>query len=338
MGAGPVGPRANGARASFARSGGAQRRSVYPRRMARPRGYLPLLLFLSALWGASYLFIKVAVEEIEPTAMIELRLILAGAVLGAVLLYRVGAREAVAQVRATGLNGLVLGVLNGAIPFTLIAWGEKHIDSGVAAIANSVVPIFVAILAIRFNPAERSTGLRFVGILLGLVGVGVLAGFHPEGGWWAVAGTMAVVVASFSYACANLFTQRHFVATSPLVTATAAIVWGAVVLAPFAAFQIPDSMPSAEALASVAALGILGTAIASLVLYRMLVAYGSARTTLVTYLLPAFALVYGAAFLDEEVTVNALLGLVLILGGVALGSGVFGPQRRGDAVAALPGR
>ena len=143
---------------------------------------------------------------------------------------------------------------------------------------------------------------------------------------------------AFSYACANLFTQRHFVATSPLVIATAAIFWGAVVLAPFAAFQIPDSMPSAEALASVAALGILGTAIASLVLYRMLVAYGSARTTLVTYLLPAFALVYGAAFLDEKVTMNALLGLVLILGGVALGSGVFGPQRRGDAVAALPGR
>src|SRR5215211_7458832 len=336
MGAGPVGPRANGARASFARSGGAQRRSVYPRRMARPRGYLPLLLFLSALWGASYLFIKVAVEEIEPTAMIELRLILAGAVLGAVLLYRVGARETVAQVRATGLNGLVLGVLNGAIPFTLIAWGEKHIDSGVAAIANSVVPIFVAILAIRFNPAERSTGLRFVGILLGLVGV--LAGFHPEGGWWAVAGTMAVVVASFSYACANLFTQRHFVATSPLVTATAAIVWGAVVLAPFAAFQIPDAMPSAEALASVAALGILGTAIASLVLYRMLVAYGSARTTLVTYLLPAFALVYGAAFLGEEVTVNAMLGLVLILGGVALGSGVLRGSRRRDAVAMARGR
>ena len=306
--------------------------------MSRTRGYLPLLLFLSALWGASYLFIKVAVREIEPTAMIELRLILAGAVLVAYLVHRVGPREAVAQVRATGRDGLFLGILNGAIPFTLIAWGEKHVDSGVAAIANSVVPIFVALLAIRFNPAERSTGLRFVGILVGLAGVGVLAGFHPEGGWWAVAGTMAVVVASFSYACANLFTQHRFTETSPLVTATAALVWGAVVLLTFSLFQLPDGVPSAKALASVAALGILGTAIASLVLYRMLVAYGSARTTLVTYLLPAFALVYGAAFLGEEVTVNAMLGLVLILGGVALGSGVLRGSRRRDAVAMARGR
>jgi drug/metabolite transporter (DMT)-like permease len=296
-----------------------------------------MLLLLSALWGASYLFIKVAVREIEPTAMIELRLILAGAVLVAYLVHSVGGREAIAQVRGTGLNGLVLGVLNGAIPFTLIAWGEKHVDSGVAAIANSVVPIFVALLAIRFNPSERSTGIRFVGILVGLAGVGVLAGFHPKGGWWAVAGTLAVVLASFSYACANLFTQHRFREPSPLATATTAVVWGAVVLLPFAVFQIPDSVPSAKALASVAALGILGTAIASLVLYRMLVVYGSARTTLVTYLLPAFALFYGAVFLGESVTVNALLGLVLILGGVALGAGVVRMPRRREPATATQG-
>src|SRR5215217_6636114 len=146
--------------------------------------------------------------------MMDLRLIFAAVVLVPFLVLRLGRRRAAAEVRSTGWGAFVLGIANMALPFVLIAWGEKHIDSGVAAIANSVVPIFVAILAIRFNPAERSTGLRFVGILLGLVGVGVLAGFHPEGGWWAVAGTMAVVVASFSYACANLFTQRHFVATS----------------------------------------------------------------------------------------------------------------------------
>jgi drug/metabolite transporter (DMT)-like permease len=318
-------------------SAGGAARERYARRVPRPRGYLPLLLFLSALWGASYLFIKVAVEEIEPAAMIELRLVLAGAVLLAYLVYRVGGRRALAELRATGRDGLILGILNGAIPFTLIAWGEKHVDSGVAAIANSVVPIFVALLAIRFRPSERSTGLRLVGIFVGLAGVGVLAGFHPKGGWWAVAGTMAVVVASLSYAAANLFTQERFAETSPLTTATAAILWGLVVLAPFAAFQIPGSVPSAKALASVAALGVLGTAIASLVLYRMLVTYGSARTTLVTYLLPAFALVYGAAFLDEKVTVNALLGLALILGGIALGSGVLRPGRRREPVGAAQG-
>ena len=206
-----------------------------------------------------------------------------------------GRLEAIAALRATGWGGVILGVINGAVPFTLIAWGEKYVDSGIAAIANATVPIFVAILAIRFLPGERVTGMRLVGVLLGLAGVGVLAGFHPEGGWWAVAGTLAVVVASLSYACSNLFTQRRFSTTAPLVTATSAVVWGAVVLLPLALFQIPDQLPSAKALGSVAALGILGTAVASIILYRMLMMYGSSRTTLVTYLLPPFALFYGVS-------------------------------------------
>jgi drug/metabolite transporter (DMT)-like permease len=174
-------------------------------------------------------------------------------------------------------------------------------------------------------------------VLVGLAGVAVLAGLDPVGGWWAVAGTMAVVVASLFYAAANLYTQHHFADVSALVTATAAILSGAVVLLPFALLQIPDSMPSAEALGSVAALGIAGTAIASIVLYRMLVTYGSSRTTLVTYLLPAFALFYGSVFLDERITVSAVLGLILILGGVALGAGVLRlPRRRATVTAHGP--
>jgi len=298
------------------------------------RAYLPLLLTLSALWGASYLFIKVAVDEIEPIPMIELRLLLAGAVLLTFLVARMGRREAIAELRATGRGGVILGVINGAIPFTLIAWGEKHVDSGIAAIANASVPIFVALLAIRYLPGERVTGMRLVGVLLGLAGVGVLAGFHPEGGWWAVAGTLAVVVASLSYACSNLFTQRRFSTTAPLVTATSAVIWGAVVLLPLSLFQIPDQVPSAKALGSVAALGILGTADASIILYRMLTTYGSSRTTLVTYLLPPFALFYGVTLLDERLTANAVLGLVLILGGVALGAGLSLTRRSRETLAA----
>ncbi|MGI8606546.1 MAG: DMT family transporter [Gaiellaceae bacterium] len=298
------------------------------------RAYLPLLLILSALWGASYLFIKVAVDEIEPIPMIELRLILAGAVLLAFLVARMGRREAIDALRATGRGGVVLGVLNGAIPFTLIAWGEKHVDSGIAAIANASVPIFVALLAIRYSPGERVRGMRLAGVLLGLAGVGVLAGFHPEGGWWAVAGTLAVVVASFSYACANLFTQHRFSETLPLVTATSAVIWGAVVLLPLSFFQLPEQVPSAKALGSVAALGILGTAVASIILYRMLTDYGSSRTSLVTYLLPPFALFYGVTLLDERLTANAVLGAVLILAGVALGAGLGLARRSRDALGA----
>src|ERR671923_2058203 len=180
------------------------------------RGYVPLLLIVAGIWGASYLFIKVAVEEIEPTAMMDLRLFLAAAVLLPFLVLRLGSREAVAQVRSTGAGAFILGIANMAIPFVLIAWGEKHIDSGVAAIANATVPIFVALLAIRFNPGERVRGWRLVGVAMGLVGVGVLAGVDPEGGWWGVAGTLAVVVASLSYAAGSLWSQRLIEGTSGL--------------------------------------------------------------------------------------------------------------------------
>jgi drug/metabolite transporter (DMT)-like permease len=300
------------------------------------RGYVPLLLIVAGIWGASYLFIKVAVREIEPTAMMDLRLVLAAAVLVPFLTVRLGARGAVAHVRATGWGAFILGVSNMGFAFVLIAWGEKHIDSGVAAIANATVPLFVALLAIRFNPSERVRGLRLVGVLLGLVGVGVLTGLHPEGGWWGVAGTLAVVVASLSYASANLYTQQRFPRTSPLVITTASVLAASLVLLPFALLQLPDHMPSWKALASVAALGIAGTALALLFFYAMLNRYGASRASLVTYLLPPFALVYGVIFLNEKMTLNALLGLALILAGVALGSGFLQMARRRAAAPATP--
>jgi drug/metabolite transporter (DMT)-like permease len=292
------------------------------------RGYLVLLGVLAASWGASYMFIKVAVDDLEPSVMMCLRLVLAFAALFPVLAVQGGLREAVAGIRKTGAGGLFLGVINTALPFTLIAWGEKHIDSGVAAIANASVPIFVALLAIRLRPSERVTGMRLFGVVLGLVGVGVLTGLEPEGGWWAVAGTLAVIVASLSYACANLYVPNRFSETSPLVIAVATTFWGGLVLVPLALLQLPDHMPGWKALGSVAALGLLGTAFASLILYRMLNSYGSSKTALVTYLLPPMALFYGVTILGEPIHLNAMLGLVLILAGVALGSGVFKLARR----------
>jgi drug/metabolite transporter (DMT)-like permease len=286
------------------------------------RGYVPLLAIVAAIWGASYLFIKVAVDEVEPAAMMFFRLVLASAVLVPLIVWRLGGRDAVQGVRATGWRSFGVGLLNAALPFTLIAWGEKHIDSGIAAIANASVPIFVVLLALRFNPSERVRGLRLAGILVGLVGVGILTGLHPEGGWLAVAGTLAVVAASLSYAGANHFVQHNYSSTAPLVTATISSLTGAVILLPFALFQLPDEVPSWEAVGSIVALGVLATAVALLFFYRMLSLYGAARSSLVTYLLPPTALLYGVLILDEEITLNAALGLVLILAGVALGSGV----------------
>jgi drug/metabolite transporter (DMT)-like permease len=286
------------------------------------RGYVPLLLLLAAIWGSSYLFIKVAVRDVPPAAMVELRLLFAVPLLVGYLAAQVGGREALSELRRVGRAGIVLGLANAALPFTLIAWGEQHVDSGVAAIANATVPIFVVLLALHFSPEERVTRLQAAGIVLGIVGVAVLAGFNPTGGWWAVAGTLAVVLSSVSYAAANLYAGKRVgkLATGP-VLAAASMLAALVLLAPLALVRLPAATPSWQAVASIAALGIGGTAFAQIVFYRLLRLYGSARSSLVAYLLPVTALAYGAVLLDEPVTAATLAGLVLILAGVAIGSG-----------------
>jgi len=301
------------------------------------RGYAASIAVLAAVWGASYLFIRVGIRDFAPTVLMELRMLVAFVPLFAFLAHQSGGvRAAVRDVRSCARDGLVLGVINNAFPFTLIAWGEKHVDSGVAAIANSTVPIFVALLALRFKPSERATGLRLLGIGVGLVGVGVLAGVHPKGGWWAVAGTLAVVVASLSYAAGGLYGQSSAGRASAPVLATASTFYGALVLLPFALAQLPDRAPGWKSTLSVLGLSVLGTALAQLVLFRLLREHGASRTTLVTYLLPPVALFYGALILNEEITGPAVAGMALILAGVALGSGVIRERWRRAAPAPIP--
>src|SRR6266511_3170201 len=193
--------------------------------------------------------------------MMDLRLLLAATVLVPVVAIRLGVKGAAAEIRATGRGAFILGVTNMAFPFVLIAWGEKHIDSGVAAIADATAPIFVT---------------------------------------------------------------------------TASVLAASLVLLPFALAHLPDEMPSWKALGAVAALGIAGTPLALLFFYAMLNRYGASRASLVTYLLPPFALFYGVLFLDEWMTLNAVLGLLLILAGVALGSGFMQLARRRAAAPSTP--
>jgi drug/metabolite transporter (DMT)-like permease len=300
------------------------------------RSYVVYIGLLAAFWGASYMFIKVADRAFAPATMMMLRLALAASLLLVVLIAQRGWHATVRDMRRLGWEGFGLGVVNGAIPFTLIAWGEKHIDSGVAAIANASLPIFVVLLAIRFKPSERVYGLRLAGFLVGLVGVGVLAGVHPQGGWWGVAGTMAVVVASVSYAVGSLWGQRLVARTSGLTLATASMLGGLLVLLPLGLWQLPSSVPGWKESGSVVALAVIGTALAQVILYRVLRSDGAARVSLVTYLLPMTALIYGVFLLGEPLTWQELGGMTLILGGVALGSGAVTFPRREPVAAPSP--
>jgi len=281
-----------------------------------------MLFLLAAIWGASYLFIKVAVEDIEPAPMMATRTLVAGVILAAYLVLTLGRSRALRELRRSWRAALVLGAVNAAIPFWLVAWGEKHVDSSVAGIAQSTVPIFTFLLAWRVIPGEHVGGARIVGVALGFVGVAVLAGLDPRGGWWAVAGTLAVVLSSLSYAVGGVYGQLRVRTVSGPVLATGSMLAGGLILLPLGLVQLPEHAPDAEAIASLLALTLLGTAFAQLILFRMLRLFGSRRLSLVTYLIPGFALFYGAVFLDEQITAAAVGGLTLILVGVALGSGV----------------
>ncbi len=292
------------------------------------RAYLTLLLVLSAIWGASYLFIKVAVRDLEPAALVELRLLFAAPVLIAFVVTRSGVRGAVRDFRAIGWRGLFLGIVGLALPFALISWGETHIDSGVAAIANATVPLFNFLLVLRFAPEERFGGGQVVGLLVGVAGIAVLTGVHPAGGFWGVAGTLAVVLASFSYAVNGVFGQKQTRRFGGPALVTSSILWAALLVLPFALVQLPEHVPGWKPIASVAALGVAGTGVALLLAFRMLRLYGSARTSLVTYLMPPIAVVYGVVLLGEPLTAEEVAGMALILGGVALGSGAVRLPRR----------
>lgn len=282
-----------------------------------------LLLVLAAIWGASYLFIKLAVHDLEPTVTMCARSLIAAALLVPYLLVTLGHRGTLAQLRGAWRESVVLGAINAAIPFTLVAWGEQHIDSSVAGIAQATVPLFSFVLGLQFLPHEHVAPSRWFGIALGIAGVAVLAGLNPRGGWWVVAGTLAVVVSSVSYASGGIYGQLRVGTVAGPVLATGSMLASGLMLLPFAAVQFPSEAPGWKATSSVLALAIFGTALAQLILFRLLAIAGARRMSLVTFLMPGFALAYGAILLDEPVTASALAGLALILAGVTLGSGVL---------------
>ena len=293
--------------------------------------YLPAVLLLAAIWGASYMFIKVADRDFEPPTLMMLRLVIAFVPLFVFLaVTRGGAVRATREVASVWREGIVLGLISAAVPFTLIAWGEKHIDSGVAGVAQASVPVFTALLAIRFLPSERPTRERTIGIALGLVGVGVLTGVDPGNGWWAVAGTLAVVLSSVSYAAGGLYGQTRTRTVAGPVLATATVFYGALVLLPWGIVEWPSHAPGWKSVASLLALALAGTAFAQLLLFHVLSLHGAARLSLVTYLMPPFAVFYGATILGEPLRWSALAGLALILLGVAFGSGALALRRRAE--------
>jgi drug/metabolite transporter (DMT)-like permease len=267
---------------------------------------------VSVLWGMPYLFIKVAVDDgVPPGFLAWARLVLGSAVLLA-LAWQAGT---LASLRGRGRWLVVFATIEIAIPFPLIAAGEQHVSSSLTAILIAAVPLFTAVLAFRFDPAERARGFQLAGLFLGFGGVVALVGIDVAGRSDELLGAAAILVAALGYAIGTMLLKHRLAGLDARALMGAATGIAALVLTPIAAIDPPDAVPSGDALASIVVLGLLATALA-LVLYGVLVAEaGPSRATVITYVAPVVAVALGVAILDESLGAGAVAGLVLILAG-----------------------
>jgi drug/metabolite transporter (DMT)-like permease len=243
-------------------------------------------------------------------------LAIAAVVLGAAVLLALAWRAgALGSLRGRWRWLAAFGVVEISLPFPLIAAGEQHVASSLAAIIVASAPLFVAVLAIRFDAEERATGTRLAGLLLGLAGVVALVGIDVAGRTDELLGALAILLAAFCYAVGPMMLKRHLADLDPRASMGAALAVAALVLTPAVLVNPPDEVPPGSALISLAVLGFFCTA-AAFVFYGALVAEaGPGRALVITYIAPVVAVALGVAVLGEQPGAGAIAGLLLILAG-----------------------
>jgi drug/metabolite transporter (DMT)-like permease len=267
---------------------------------------------VSTLWGIPYLFIKVAVDDGMPPAFVAWARVTLGAAVLLMLAWRAGTLR---SVRGRWRWLAMYTVFEIVIPFPLIPAGEQRIASSLAAIIIAAVPLFVALLALRFDHAERATGRRLVGLLIGLAGVMALVGIDVAGNGRELLGVAAVGVAAFGYAVGPMVFKRRLADLDPRATMGMSLALASLMLAPAAAVAPPPATPSGSALLSIGVLGLFCTAAAFVFMGVLVAEVGPGRALVITYVTPVVAVALGVAVLGESVGPGAVAGLLLILAG-----------------------
>lgn len=279
--------------------------------------YLGLLLLLSAIWGASFMLIKIGVGEIGPLTFATLRVLIGSLSLAVAL--RVTRQKAPTSPRIWR-RFAVMGALGITIPFGAISWGTQYIASGLSAILNAAMPLFTVILAAVWGD-EKFTLKRVLGVLLGFGGIVVLTWPKLQGGLGAsVWGELAIVLAALAYAVAIVYARHHLTGQAPIVASFGQVTMGCLLFIPFTlAFEQPFAvMPSLKVIGALLAIGVLGTGVAYIIYYRLLSGLGATGTSLVTYVVPVFGIFWGWAILNERLGWHAFAALGMILVGLLL--------------------
>ncbi len=282
----------------------------------QPKDWM-LFGLLALIWGSSFLWIKIAVQEVGPFTLVAYRLLF-----GAVGLFVIVAvkRPPLPRERPTWLTLLVLGFSNTAVPFVLISWGETHIDSGVASILNGTVPLFTLLIAHFLLHDERMTWTRFAGLLAGFGGVVALMSrdVGPTGFEQDIVGQLAVLGAAVCYAGSSVFARRNLGNVAPMFQALTIVLVADVALwASVPVVESPVVIPT-EPLTWLALLwlGLLGSCVAYLIYFGLIQRAGPTRTVMVTYVMPIVGVLLGVTFLNEPLDWKLGLGTVLVASGV----------------------
>ena len=290
-----------------------------------------LMALLAALWGASYLFIKVALEDGVPPVFIVFARIALGAAVLVPLAWRAGVLPAM-----RGLAGpiLFMAIVQVTLPFVLITYGERHIASSLTGILVSAAPIFTALIAVRYDDDERPHGIAIAGVAMGIIGVLLLFGVDLSGDSTAVAGGLMVLLASVGYAVGSLYLKHRLRGVPAVGIAAMTLLAGTIVLVAPALASLPSAAVAPETIGALLALGAGGTGIAFAIFYTLIAEIGPGRASLVAYISPGFAVLYGVTLLGEPITAGAIGGLALILAGSWIAAeGRLPGQARAIAVA-----
>src|SRR5262245_13862716 len=275
-----------------------------------------LLVVLAALWGASYTFIKVGVETVPPVTLIAGRTLIAAILLVALIRWR---GLLLPKDALTWRRFLIQACLNSAIPFTLIAWGERWVDAGLATVLNSTAPIFTFLLTAAVTQHEPVTARKLLGVASGIVGVCLIVGVQPLSGLCGLLlAPCALVAATICYAGAAIF-GKTFKDLDPMLPAAGSLICGAVILCPVSlVIDQPWTLsPSRESILALLGLSVFSTALALVIYFRLVQTLGSVGVTSQAFLRVPIGVAIGMAFLGETLTLAAWIGVACVVVGVA---------------------
>ena len=290
-----------------------------------------LLLGLSVLWGGSFFFVEVALDELAPLTLVWLRVSLAAAALWGYILLT---RQPFPRKLATWLAFGTMGLLNNILPFSLIAWSQQDISAGLASILNATTPLFTVVVAGLLLPDEKMTGRKIAGTVVGfsgillLIGLDVLAGVGDN-----IAAQMAMLCAAISYAFAGVYGRRFKgMQVKPVTIAAGQLAMSALILLPLMLLVDGDDFLAGHSMAvwlAIGGLAVFSTALAYFVYFRLLESVGASNLLLVTFLIPVSAITLGTVFLAETLRGSSIAGMLLIGVGMSIIDGRLWTGRRG---------